>query len=215
MHTMQALPAFGLYAITDPQLTDARGLNACVEQALAAGAALVQYRDKLASPPERRTRAESLLSLCRRYNVPLIINDEVQLAQAIGADGVHVGREDDAVSHARAVLGPSAIVGASCYHELPLALRAVRDGATYVAFGRFFASHTKPGQALASLELLEQARQQIDVPIVAIGGITAENGRALVDAGVSLLAVIHDLWCEPDCAARARALVDCFPKSSA
>jgi len=124
-----------------------------------------------------------------------------------------VGRDDDAVSHARAVLGPAAIVGASCYHELPLAIQAVNDGASYVAFGRFFVSHTKPGHPLASVQLLEQAQQQIAVPIVTIGGITASNGRALVNAGANLLAVIHDLWCEPDCTSSAQALVGCFDKN--
>jgi thiamine-phosphate pyrophosphorylase len=212
---MTPLPESGLYAVTDPALTRERGLHSCVEQALEAGAALVQYRDKSASAPQRRERAQSLLDLCRQFAVPLIINDDVQLARAIGADGAHVGRDDDAVRRARAILGPAAIVGASCYHELPLAIEAVRDGASYVAFGRFFVSHTKPGQALASVDLLEQARQQIDVPIAAIGGITAANGRAVVNAGASLLAVIHDLWCEADCTPRAQALVRCFADSRA
>jgi thiamine-phosphate pyrophosphorylase len=142
--------------------------------------------------------------------VPLIVNDDVQLALAIGADGVHVGRDDDAVANARAILGSGAIVGASCYHELSLAQRAVDDGATYVAFGRFFPSKTKPGQALADLDLLIRARQQLDVPIAAIGGITADNGRSLVESGADLLAVIHDLWCEQHCRPRAKALVECF-----
>ena len=213
MNTLTPLPDSGLYAITDPELTHDRDLNTCVQQALDAGAAMVQYRDKPASSQKRRERAESLLELCRQYRVPLIVNDDVHLALAIGADGVHVGRDDDAVAHARAVLGPTAIVGASCYHELPLAIRAVRDGATYVAFGRFYSSKTKPGQALATVQLLEQARRQIRVPIAAIGGISAGNGQTLINAGASLLAVIHDLWCEPDCTPRAQALVDCFNAS--
>lgn len=207
---MTHLPNSGLYAITDPELTHASGLVTCVEQALEAGAALVQYRDKHSSAPQRRERAQCLLTLCRQFRVPLVINDDVHLAQAVGADGVHVGRDDDAVPHARAILGADAIVGASCYHELPRAIQAARDGASYVAFGRFFESHTKPGQPLASLELLAEARQQLDVPIAAIGGITASNGRALVDAGANLLAVIHDLWCDPDCTPRTRALIGCF-----
>ena len=210
MALVNRLPKSGLYAITDPELSHERGLRTCVQEALGAGAAMVQYRDKVASAEQRRERAKSLLDLCRRFDVPLIINDDVDLAKAIGADGVHVGRDDDAVPHARATLGAHAIVGASCYHELPRAIRAVHEGASYIAFGRFFPSHTKPGQALASVELLAQARQQIDVPIAAIGGITASNGRPLVDAGASLLAVIHDLWCEADCAPRAQALIDCF-----
>ena len=200
----------GLYAVTDAELTRDRGLVTCVRQALEAGAALVQYRDKFSSASQRRESAQCLLDLCRQFNVPLVINDDVHLAHEVGADGVHVGRDDDAVSHARAVLGADAIVGASCYHDLPCAIRAVRDGASYVAFGRFFESHTKPGQPLASVALLAEARQRLNVPIAAIGGITANNGRALVNAGASFLAVIHDLWCEPDCTARAQALIGCF-----
>ncbi|MFT5447527.1 MAG: thiamine-phosphate pyrophosphorylase [Gammaproteobacteria bacterium] len=210
MHSQFPLPQSGLYAITDQELTRDRGLLTCVKQVLDSGAAIVQYRDKTASGPQLRERAESLLELCRKYEVPLIVNDDVQLALAIGADGVHVGRDDDAVANARATLGPTAIVGASCYHELSLAQRAVDDGATYIAFGRFFTSKTKPGQALADLNLLMQARQQFTVPIAAIGGITADNGRSLVESGANLLAVIHDLWCEPDCRPRAKALVECF-----
>lgn len=181
MHSQSPLPKTGLYAITDQVLTRDRGLLACVKQVLDAGTAIVQYRDKTASGAQLRERAETLLELCRQYNVPLIVNDDVQLALAIGADGVHVGRDDDAVANARAILGPTAIVGASCYHQLSLAQRAVDDGATYVAFGRFFISKTKPGQALADLNLLMQARQQLAVPIAAIGGISADNGRSLVE----------------------------------
>lgn len=207
---MIPFPDSGLYAITAPELTRGRGLNACVEQVLSAGASVVQYRDKTATASQRRERAQSLLSLCRQYKVPLVINDDIQLAQDIGADGVHVGRDDDAVSRARQILGPRAIVGASCYHDLQLAIQAARDGATYVAFGRFFTSRTKPGQALASVELLQQARQEVTLPITAIGGIQASNGRCLVQAGADLLAVIHDLWCEQNCTPRAQALVRCF-----
>lgn len=210
MHSQSPLPKSGLYAITDQELTRDRGLLSCVAQVLEAGAAIVQYRDKTAGQAQRRERAEALLALCGQFNVPLIVNDDVRLAREIGADGVHVGRDDDAVGKARAVLGPTAIIGASCYHELSLAQRAVDDGATYIAFGRFFTSKTKPGQALADEKLLEQARRQFAVPIAAIGGINADNGRSLVKSGADFLAVIHDLWCEPDCRSRAKALVECF-----
>lgn len=203
------LPTRGLYAVTDTSLTEERGLLACVEQALRGGAAAVQYRDKNADPATALSRARALLSLCRGYAVPLIINDDVALAQRVGADGVHVGRDDAAVRHAREALGAGAIVGASCYHDFTLAQRAVVDGASYVAFGRFFTSRTKPGKALATLELLHLARENLPVPVVAIGGITAGNGASLVAAGAHLLAVIHDLWSGEDCAARARALCRC------
>jgi thiamine-phosphate pyrophosphorylase len=207
---MTRLPTRGLYAVTDTSLTDDRGLLACVEQALHGGAAAIQYRDKTADPATALSRAHALLSLCRGYGVPLIVNDDVALAAKVGADGVHVGREDAAVRDARAALGPAAIIGASCYHDLALAQQAVADGASYVAFGRFFTSRTKPGQALATPELLQQARAHLPVSVVAIGGITAANGASLVAAGAHMLAVIHDLWSGEDCAARARALCRCF-----
>jgi thiamine-phosphate pyrophosphorylase len=207
---MTPLPTRGLYAVTDPALTEERGLLACVEQALRGGAAAVQYRDKSAPPATALARARALLSLCRSHAVPLIVNDDVELAAACGADGVHVGRDDAAVRHARELLGPDAIIGASCYHDFVLAQRAVADGASYVAFGRFFASRTKPGQALATPDLLHQARARLAVPVVAIGGITAGNAATLVAAGAQLLAVVHDLWSGEDCAARARALCRCF-----
>lgn len=207
---MTPLPTNGLYAVTDAVLTEERGLLTCVEQALIGGAAVVQYRDKCADPATALARANALLSLCRRYAVPLIVNDDVELAATCGADGVHVGRDDTAVRHAREALGPDAIVGASCYHDVALAQRAVSDGASYVAFGRFFPSRTKPGQALATLDLLRQARSQLAVPVVAIGGITTGNAASLVSAGAQLLAVIHELWSGDDCAERARALCRCF-----
>ena len=207
---MNPLPNHGLYALTDPVLTAERGLVISVEQALRGGATLIQYRDKSAQVNEKSARAQALLKICRQAKVPLIINDDVELALAIGADGVHVGRDDQAVQHARQMLGSQAIVGASCYHQLSLATQAVRDGASYVAFGRFFESLTKPGQALANQQLLRAAKQQLSVPIAAIGGIAAENAPELVAAGTDFLAVIHDLWREDDCQARAQALSNCF-----
>lgn len=210
---MTPLPNRGLYAVTDAVLTHERGLLVCVEQALLGGASVVQYRDKLADPATALTRARALLSLCRAHAVPLIINDDVTLAARSGADGVHVGRDDAAVRHAREVLGPDAIVGASCYHDFKLAERAVADGASYIAFGRFFTSRTKPGQALATPDLLGLARARLAAPVVAIGGITAGNGASLVEAGAQMLAVIHDLWSSEDCTERARLLCRCFDLS--
>lgn len=200
----------GLYAITDAALTRDRGLVACVEAVLRGGAAMVQYRDKHSSPDAMRRNAGALLAACREAAVPLIINDDVGLAQAIGADGVHVGRDDEAVAAARAALGADAIIGASCYHHLELAEQAAAAGASYVAFGRFFDSVTKPGAALATPGLLRKARSRLSLPIAAIGGITADNGGALVRDGADLLAVINDLWGAPDCAARARDFAACF-----
>ena len=209
---MTPLPPQGLYAITDPDLTGSRGLSTCVEEALRGGAVMVQYRNKHARPRDALSDALSLLALCRRYNVPLIVNDDTALAARIGADGVHVGRDDEAVGHARALLGSAAIVGASCYHDLAAAQRAAADGASYVAFGRVFPSRTKPGEALATPDLLRVARQRLNVPVVAIGGITHRNGAIVVAAGAQFLAVIHDLWAGEgtDGMERARALSACF-----
>jgi len=207
---MIPMPRRGLYAVTDRDLARERGLLASVEQVLRGGAAMVQYRDKSGDTARRRAEASALLARCHRYEVPLIVNDDVALALAIGADGVHVGRDDEAVARARERLGSEAIVGASCYHELGRAERACRDGASYVAFGRFHPSSTKPGRPLATEALLREARSALDVPIVAIGGIGADNGAALVAAGADLLAVIHDLWAAGDCAARARAFARCW-----
>jgi thiamine-phosphate pyrophosphorylase len=205
------LPKPGLYAVTDAALTRARGLFACVEAALKGGAVMVQYRDKAAPRARRLSEATRLAALCRDAGVPLIVNDDPALAAEAGANGVHLGRDDGPVSRARALLGPTAIIGVSCYHELSRAREAALAGADYGAFGRFFASCTKPGEALATPTLLRSARAELDLPLVAIGGITAANGAPLVAAGASWLAVIHDLWSGVDVAARARALGDCFP----
>ena len=204
------MPRRGLYAVTDNVLTQPRGLLDCVEAALAGGAALVQYRDKTNDQVRRREEAWALLALCERFGVPLIINDDVELAHDTGAHGVHVGRDDAAIASARAALGPAAIIGASCYHELERAEAAQRAGATYVAFGRFFTSSTKPGTARATPDLLREARASISIPIIAIGGIRADNASSLITAGADMVAVINDLWSGPDCEASARALSACF-----
>ena len=200
----------GLYAVTDTALTRDRGLLRCVESALNGGAVMVQYRDKGSCSSQRRQEAMDLLAVCRRFGVPLIINDDVELAVEIGAHGVHVGQEDASVASARAALGPTAIVGASCYHELERARSAQDQGASYVAFGRFFTASTKPGAAMATAQLLREARSSLAVPVVAIGGIRADNASSLVNAGADMVAVINDLWSAPDCRAQAKALSACF-----
>jgi thiamine-phosphate pyrophosphorylase len=204
------LPGPGLYAVTDATLTRERGLVACVDAALNGGAVMVQYRNKAAPRARRLAEATRLAALCQGTGVPLIVNDDPALAADAGADGVHLGREDGPVSRARALLGPTAIIGVSCYHELSRAREGALAGADYAAFGRFFTSSTKPGEALATPALLRSARAELDLPLVAIGGITAANGAALVAAGARWLAVIHDLWSGPDVTASARALADCF-----
>ena len=190
-------PWRGLYAIADTGLIGSDLMDR-VAQAIQGGASVVQYRSKEPDPLCRTEEARALLALCRRHAVPLIINDDVALADIIGADGVHIGRDDASLTEARAVLGPRAVIGVSCYNSLESALEAQAAGADYVAFGRFFASLTKPNAVSADLSLLCEVRKKIAVPIVAIGGITPENGRALVEAGADMLAVIQGLFGHPN-----------------
>lgn len=187
----------GLYAIADTGLIGSDLMDR-VAQALQGGAAVVQYRSKEPDPLCCSEEARALLALCRHYGAPLIINDDVALAEIIGADGVHVGRDDASLAEARAVLGPRAMIGVSCYNSLDRALEAQAAGADYVAFGRFFASLTKPNAVSADLALLREVRKKLSVPIVAIGGITPENGGALIEAGADMLAVIHGLFGHPN-----------------
>ncbi|ALP54209.1 thiamine-phosphate synthase [Candidatus Tenderia electrophaga] len=191
-------PLAGLYAITDTTLLPGDALYPGVAAAIAGGARLIQYRDKGADRPRRLATATALLHLCRTHNIPLIINDDVVLASEIGADGVHLGRDDGDVEQARATLGPDAIIGVSCYNEWPRAEAARDAGADYVAFGAFFASATKPHAMPAHATLLKRARQALGLPVAAIGGITPANGAPLVAAGADMLAVIQGIFARPD-----------------
>ncbi|MCW8887861.1 MAG: thiamine phosphate synthase [Gammaproteobacteria bacterium] len=188
--------ARGLYAITDSRLIGER-LVESVEAAIIGGAVVVQYRDKSADHTRRLKEATALQQLCRSHDVTFIINDDLELAAQIGADGLHIGQEDNSLNEARQRLGVETIIGVSCYNRLELAQAAEDGGADYVAFGRFFSSNIKPDAVGAHLELLERAKKEITVPVVAIGGITAENGAQLVEAGADLLAVIGDLFDRP------------------
>ena len=193
----------GLYAVT-PDDADTPRLTAREEAALAGGARLLQYRNKAASPATRLAQARALAALCRRFRVPLIINDHLELALAVGADGLHLGAEDGSLAAARARLGPGKILGASCYDRLALALEAEGRGADYVAFGSFFPSGVKPGAVRAPLELLRDAKRRLPLPVVAIGGITPENAPQLIAAGADGIAVISALFEADDVAAAAR-----------
>ncbi|MCY1414295.1 Thiamine-phosphate synthase [compost metagenome] len=182
----------GLYAITDSQLLAGKFLP-YVEAALDGGVTLLQYRDKSSDEARRLREAEALRSLCERYKTQLIINDDAELAARLGV-GVHLGQTDGPLTPARTLLGRQAIIGSTCHGQLDLAKQAATEGASYVAFGRFFNSNTKPGAPTASLELLDQARAQLKLPIAVIGGITLDNARPLIDHGADLLAVIHALF---------------------
>lgn len=200
----------GLYAVTPTSLTDIDRLVERVGQALAGGARIVQYRDKTTDPARRRAAALALRRLTGDHDALLLINDDVALARAVAADGVHLGRDDMDLAAARRQLGMGAIIGISCYNRFELAQAAARAGADYLAFGSFFPSRTKPEAVRAQPSLLEQART-LALPLAAIGGITADNGAPLVRAGAHMLAVVEALFAAEDIAAAARRLTSLFP----
>lgn len=196
----------GLYAIT-PDIADTAVLATKVEQALKAGVAMLQYRNKIISKDKRLLQARELAPLARGYGVPFIINDDVEIALAVGANGVHLGKDDGDLAAARAKL-PGRILGASCYRDLDQARAAVRAGASYVAFGSVFPSPTKPDAVRAPLSLF---RSELGVPRCAIGGITRKNAPELIAAGADLLAVISDVFDAPDIALRVSEYRKLFP----
>ena len=201
----------GLYAITDSQLLAGKFLQ-YVEAALDGGVTLLQYRDKSSDEARRLREAETLQRLCERYTTQLIINDDAELVARIGV-GVHLGQTDGPLTPARALLGRKAIIGSTCHSQLALAEQAAKEGASYVAFGRFFNSSTKPGAPTADLELLDQARASLHLPICVIGGVTLDNAAPLVAHGADLLAVVHGLFgasSTQDVTRRARAFNDLF-----
>ncbi|CAN7450251.1 thiamine phosphate synthase [Pseudomonas sp. LjRoot71] len=182
----------GLYAITDSELLKGR-LLPYVEAALKGGATLLQYRDKSSDDARRLREAETLRELCNRYGAALIINDDAELAARLGV-GLHLGQGDGSLSAARALLGRQAIIGGTCHAQLELAEAAAKEGVSYVAFGRFFNSTTKPGAPSADIALLAAAKAKVNLPIVAIGGVTLENAPELIAHGASMVAVVHGLF---------------------
>ncbi len=183
----------GLYAITpDEQDTDV--LLAKVEAALQGGIGVLQYRNKLANHKLQTQQARALLRLCRQYHVPFIINDSIKLCLTLDADGVHLGADDGNLAEARARLGSNKLLGASCYNRFDLAVSAQQLGADYVAFGACFASSTKPNAPVAGLHLFTQARAELKVSAVAIGGITLENAPLAIAAGANSIAVINAIF---------------------
>lgn len=183
----------GLYAITDSALLAGGRLLPYVEAALAGGARLLQYRDKSSDEARRLREAEALRRLCESQGATLIINDDAELSARLGV-GLHLGQEDGSLAAARALLGRQAIIGGTCHAQLALAEQAAGEGASYVAFGRFFNSQTKPGAPAATLDLLDTARARVALPIVAIGGIDLHNAAPLIERGASMVAVIHALF---------------------
>ena len=206
---MTARATSGLYLLTPDQTSTAQ-LLADTQRALEAGITWLQYRNKSADALLRQEQALALRTLCDGYGVPLIINDDVLLARTAGAAGVHLGEHDGDIAGARAILGADAIIGASCYDDIDRARHAATTGASYLAFGAFFPSPTKPAARRATPQLLHDATT-LGLPLVAIGGITPDNGASLIAAGAHLLAVISSVYAAPDIAAAARAYHSCFP----
>jgi len=199
----------GLYAIT-PDGLRGRELLDRAEAALRGGARLLQYRDKSADQDRRLADALALHELCMDHDALLIINDDVELCRASGAQGVHLGEDDTALEEARAHLGADIIIGISCYNDLARARRAAAAGADYLAFGAIFPSSTKPGARKAGLELLRRARGELSLPLVAIGGITPENAPSVIETGVDMVAMIQGLFAQADIAEAARAIAQQF-----
>jgi thiamine-phosphate pyrophosphorylase len=196
---MSQLIRRGLYAVTPDERYTPR-LVVKVAAAVAGGAVLVQYRNKTATTDLRREQILALLPICHAGGADLIVNDDVALAIELEADGAHVGRDDapDSLAVVRRALGPSRILGASCYNDLALAQHAAANGADYLAFGSMFVSNTKPNAVKAELELITEARRRFGLPVAAIGGITLTNAPRVIGAGADLLAVITDLFDAPD-----------------
>lgn len=191
----------GLYAITDSQLLPHDELIPAVEAALSGGLCLLQYRDKSATDHTRLRRARDLVACCRNFSTPLIINDDAALARRVGAAGVHLGQADGDLRAARQLLGPDAIIGVTCHGRLDLAIRAAQVPVDYLAFGRFFDSRTKTEAPLAPLQILADAAF-LQLPRVAIGGITLDNAAQALAAGAEMLALVHALFAAPDIRAR-------------
>lgn len=183
----------GLYGVT-PDMTDTAALIARTEQALAGGTRLIQYRNKTADAGLRRCQADLLAQLCRKYGVPLIVNDDLGLALEIDADGVHVGEHDIGIAAVRKQLGAGKIVGASCYNKPELAHAARIQGADYAAFGAFYPTSTKQNTVVATIDMLKQVRKGLAMPVVCIGGINTANALPLIEAGACAIAVSQALY---------------------
>ena len=184
----------GLYAITDARLIAEQKLIETIEQALAGGTSVIQYRDKSNDTQKRMHQAREIKLLCKQYNSTFIINDDIRLANEVDADGVHIGANDCSYEKARALLGDNKIIGITCYNQFETAIQAQDLGANYVAFGSFFSSSVKPNAVRADINLLTKAKQELSIPVCAIGGITLNNASELIHSGADMLAVISDIF---------------------
>ena len=202
----------GLYAITPGHLEGLPLLSA-TQKALEGGCRLLQYRNKSSDKTRRLRDARALSQLCRQHQTLFIINDDLELAEQVGAEGVHLGRDDSPLAEARTRLGEKAIIGISCYADRNRAIIARDGGADYVAFGAFYPSPTKPDAVRAEPRLLRWAHRELQLPVVAIGGITPENAQPLIDTGADMVAVIQGLFGHPDIRAAARQISSLFEES--
>ncbi|HSY30264.1 MAG TPA: thiamine phosphate synthase [Burkholderiaceae bacterium] len=199
----------GLYLVT-PDCDNTQQLLEITELALRGGAALVQYRHKTADAALRLEQAECLQALCRTYHKPFIINDHLDLCLALNADGIHVGGTDESVARVRAAMGPRKIVGASCYGSMELAHEAYRTGASYIAFGGFYPSRVKQYPVTTSPDIISQAKKEIPLPNVVIGGMTCDNAAPLVANGADMVAAISSIYLAGNPQSAARAFSDLF-----
>lgn len=183
----------GLYVIT-PDMADLNTLIHKTKLAIEGGASMVQYRSKMLDRDVKMQQSAAILRLCRQYDVPCVINDDVEMCRILEADGVHLGEKDDNIEEVRRILGEDAIIGSSCYNQLERAKQAQKEGASYVAFGTMFPTPTKPSAPRATLALLREAKREIHIPIVAIGGITMNNAHDVIETGIDAIAVITSLY---------------------
>jgi len=200
----------GLYVITDSNLLTPENTLDKVRLALQGGARVVQFRDKVSSQNIKLEIARELQRLCKSYQACFIVNDDIQLAQHVNADGVHIGKDDDDIHKARQLLGSNKIIGVSCYNDLQRAKQMQQLGADYVAFGRFFPSKTKPNAPQAQTDTLLKAKLELTIPIVAIGGITHKNAQTLINAGADSIAVIQGVFANSDVKSASQQLSQLF-----
>lgn len=203
----------GIYAITDEVLTPKLTILQQVEEALDAGAKVIQLRDKSSTDAELENIAKALQQLCSKKGATFFINDRVQLARNIGADGVHVGFNDQTVRETRKVVGGQMLIGVSCYGDLERAKQAVEDGADYVAFGAFYPSKTKPKADVVSKEVISEAKKQLDVPVCVIGGIHRDNIAEIAAYQPDLYALVSDIFGSGDIKTAVTELVNNLSKS--
>ena len=200
----------GLYAITDQQLITEENFRASVEATLQGGTRIIQYRDKSDKQNKRLQQASLLRALCHQYHAICIINDDLELAKAVNAHGVHLGKDDLSLTMARQILGENAIIGVSCYNDLDRAIAAENNKADYVAFGAIFSSTTKPEANVAGLDIITKAKQQLSIPVCTIGGITQENIQQVIQQGADMAAVISSIFSADDIKQSTKILSQSF-----